>query len=613
MAKRLKADEALSSKINTLPEDFMKYLEGSEESFLKEMQEHDFKLVQALPNQKIVNGVTVSTYIFGNITQDMIQGIQDVLKAQNMFETTIVASGYGVSKLFITYSEPLKELNICYQDVDRLQITKDDYKFYSTSKNGYVLEFYPSYKKKCDGNDYTGGVNIEFKSGKKVPFSTAFASVLCSENNAPIGWFVREFYKYLSTIPELYLFKDFQRETDFLNDFSVYESKAINLSLEDIFRYRTKDDWFHAHLAKKYQNRFNRNMNKYSLEICSILLKGQSYFNDKEIVQILDKFQNLNCLDLRITESGYINKELARTIILSSYYKYKLFGDTFDNNEVYLKKYNDYTIIEDYVDMAISLHEENHHLNIKSMNRLIQEHDELAQRIGREVYEEDIKNVKVKKNSVFNHLATMLPEDQFEWIRDGERLFREGHEQHNCVVTYASCITDDDSAIYSAIINGHRYTIEFVYNKRFKTYEIAQMFLACNKEAFLEDVEYLDKLLLPNLKKEMEQIHVPVNSRFNALQVQLPENFLWLQNGESIYRELKGKYMLYNDVKYWVCDDYAAVYTACIDEVDYVMVFGLNDDNKYTLFNVWCKDGKKAAKSISNQIEKLIQNIQPAS
>lgn len=613
MAKRLKIDEALSCKINTLPEDFMKYLEGSEERFLKEMQEHDFKLVQALPNQKILNGVTVSTYIFGNITQDVIRGIQDVLKAQNMLETTIVASGYDVSKLFITYSEPLKELNICYQDVDRLQITKDDYKFYSTSKNGYTLEFYPSYKKKCDGSDCTGGANIEFKSGKKVPFSTAFASVLCSESNAPIGWFVREFYKYLSTIPELYLFKDFQRETDFLNDFSVYESKAINLSLEDIFRYRTKDDWFHAHLAKKYQNRFNRNLNKYSLEICSILLKGQSYFNDKEIVQILDKFQNLNCLDLRITESGYINKELARTIILSSYYKYKLFGDTFDNNEVYLKKYNDYTIIEDYVDMAISLHEENHHLNIKSMNRLIQEHDELAQRIEREVYEEDIKNVKVKKNSVFNHLATMLPEDQFEWIRDGERLFQEGREQHNCVVTYASCITDDESAIYSAIINGHRYTIEFVYHERFKTYEIAQMFLACNKEAFQEDVEYLDKLLLPNLKKEMEQIHVPVNSRFNALQVQLPENFLWLQNGESIYRELKGKYMLYNDVKYWVCDDYAAVYTACIDEVDYVMVFGLNDDNKYTLFSVWCKDGKKAAKSISNQINKLIQDIQPAS
>lgn len=613
MAKRLKADEALSSKINTLPEDFMKYLEGSEESFLKEMQEHDFKLVKALPNQKIVNGVTVSTYIFGNITQDMIRGIQDVLKAQNMLETTIVVSGYGVSKLFITYSEPLKELNICYQDIDRLQITKDDYKFYSTSKNGYVLEFYPSYKKKCDGNDYTGGVNIEFKSGKKVPFSTAFASVLCSENNVPIGWFVREFYKYLSTIPELYLFKDFQRETDFLNDFSVYESKAINLSLEDIFRYRTKDDWFHAHLVKKYQNRFNRNMNKYSLEICSILLKGQSYFNDKEIVQILDKFQNLNCLDLRITESGYINKELARTIILSSYYKYKLFGDTFDNNEVYLKKYNDYTIIEDYVDMAISLHEENHHLNIKSMNRLIQEHDELAQKIEREVYEEDIKNVKVKKNSVFNHLATMLPEDQFEWIRDGERLFKEGHEQHNCVVTYASCITDDESAIYSAVINGHRYTIEFVYHERFKTYEIAQMFLACNKEAFQEDVEYLNELLLPNFKKEMEQIHVPVNSRFNALQVQLPENFLWLQNGESIYRELKGNYILYNDVKYWVCDDYAAVYTACINEVDYVMIFGLNDDNKYTLFNVWRRDGKKVAKSIPNQIEKLIQNIQPAS
>lgn len=611
MAKRLKVDEAISSKINTLPEDFMKYLEGSEERFLKEMQENKFKLVHASPTLKI-NSTIVNSYIFGNITQDMIQGIQDVLRTQDIPEIAIVV--YGVSKLSVIYSKSSKELNITYHNVDRLKITKDNYyAIYSTDK-ACMLEFYSSYKKKYDENDYTGGVNIHFKSGKKVPFSTAFASILCSENNTPIGWFVREFYKYLSTIPELYLFKDFQREIDFLNDFSVYESKAINLSLEDIFRYRTKDDWFHAHLAKKYQSRFNRNMNKYSLEICSILLKGQSCFNDKEIAQILDKFQGLNCLDLRITASKYINKECAGIIILSSYYKYKLFGDTFDNNEVYLKQHDNYTIIEDYIDMMFDSHEENHHLNIKSMNRLIREHDEFVQRIERKLYEEDIKNVKVKKNSVFNHLATMLPEDQFEWIRDGERLFKEGHEQHNCVVTYASCITDDDSAIYSAVINGHRYTIEFVYDKRFKTYKIAQMFLACNKEAFPEDVEYLNELLLPNFKKEMEQIHVPVNSRFNALQVQLPENFLWLQNGESLYRELKGDYELYNDVKYWVYDDYAAVYTACIDKVDYIVVLGLNDDNKYTLFSVWCKDGKRVvAKSISNQIEKLIQDIPPIS
>lgn len=609
MAKRLKTDEVLSSKINTLPEDFMKYLEGSEERFLKEMQENKFKLVKASPPLKL-NGTIVNSYIFGNITQDMIQGIQDVLRAQDIPEIAIVV--YGVSKLSIIYSES-KELTITYHNVDRLKITKDNYyEIYSTDK-ACMLDFYSSYKKKYDGNDCTGGVTIQFKSGKKVPFSTALASILCSENNMPIGWFVREFYKYLSTIPELYLFKDFQREADFLNDFSVYESKAINLSLEDIFKYRTKDDWFHARLAKKYQSRFNRNMNKYSLEICSILLKGQSYFNDKEIVQILDKFQDLNCLDLRITVSRYINKKCAEKIILSSYYKYKLFGDTFDNNEVYLKEHDNYTIIEDYIDMMLNSHEENHHLNIKSMNRLIREHDELVQRIERKVYEEEIKNVKVNKNSVFNHLATMLPEDQFEWIQDGERLFREGCEQHNCVITYASYITEDNSAIYSAVINGHRYTIEFVYDEEFKTYEVAQMFLACNKEAYSEDVEYLDELLLPNLKKELEQIHVPVNSEFNALQVQLPENFLWLQNGESIYRELRENYkVLYNDVKYWVCEDSAAVYTARIDKVDYIVVFGLNG-NKYILFGVYRKDGKKVAKSISSQIEKLIQDIQPIS
>lgn len=604
MAKRLKIDEVLSSKINTLPEDFMKYLEGSEKRFLKEMQENKFKLVKASPALKL-NGTIVNSYIFGNITQDMIQGIQDVLRAQDIPEIAIVV--YGVSKLSVIYSK--SELTITYYNVDRLKITKDNYYEIYTDK-ACMLDFYSSYKKKYDGNDCTGGVTIQFKNGKKVPFSTTFASILCSKNNTPIGWFVREFYKYLSTIPELYLFKDFQRETDFLNDFSVYESKAINLSLEDIFKYRTKDDWFHARLAKKYQSRFNRNINKYSLEICSILLKGQSYFNDKEIVQILDKFQDLNCLDLRITTSRYINKKCAEKIILSSYYKYKLFGDTFDNNEVYLKEHDNYTIIEDYIDMMLNSHEENHHLNIKSMNRLIREHDELVQRIERKVYEEEIKNVKVNKNSVFNHLATMLPEDQFEWIQDGERLFREGCEQHNCVITYASYITEDNSAIYSAVINGHRYTIEFVYNEEFKTYEVAQMFLACNKEAFQEDVEYLNNLLLPNLKKEMEQIHVPVNSQFNALQILLPENFLWLQNGESIYSELKENHeSLYNDIKYWVHDDIAAVYTACINKVDYIVIFGVHG-NKFTLYGVCRKDGKEVAKSTSNQIEKLIQDIQ---
>lgn len=506
MSKRLKTDEVLSSKINTLPEDFMKYLEGSEKRFLQEMQENKFKLVKTSTTLKL-NGTIVNSYIFGNITQDMIQGIQDVLRAQDIPEIAIVV--YGVSKLSVIYSK--SELTITYHNVDRLKITKDNWYEIYTDK-ACMLDFYSSYKKKYDGNDYTGGVTIQFKNGKKVPFSTAFASILCSKNNMPIGWFVHEFYKYLSTIPELYLFKDFQREADFLNDFSVYESKGINLSLEDIFKYRTKDDWFHARLAKKYQSRFNRNMNKYSLEICFVLLKGQSYFNDKEIVQILDKFQDLNCLDFRITASGYINKKCAEKIILSSYYKYKLFGDTFENNKVYLKEHDNYTIIEDYIDMMLDSHEENHHLNIKSMNRLIREHDELVQRIERKVYEKEIKNVKVKKNSIFNHLATMLPENQFEWIQDGERLFREGCEQHNCVITYASYITEDNSAIYSAVINGHRYTIEFVYDEEFKTYKIAQMFLACNKEAYSEDVEYLKELLLPNLKKELEQICVPVNS-----------------------------------------------------------------------------------------------------
>ena len=144
MAKRLKIDEVLSSKINTLPEDFMKYLEGSEKRFLKEMQENKFKLVKASPALKL-NGTIVNSYIFGNITQDMIQGIQDVLRAQDIPEIAIVV--YGVSKLSVIYSK--SELTITYYNVDRLKITKDNYYEIYTDK-ACMLDFYSSYKKKYD-------------------------------------------------------------------------------------------------------------------------------------------------------------------------------------------------------------------------------------------------------------------------------------------------------------------------------------------------------------------------------------------------------------------------------------------------------------------------------
>lgn len=77
--------------------------------------------------------------------------------------------------------------------------------------------------------------------------------------------------------------------------------------------------------------------------------------------------------------------------------------------------------------------------------------------------------VKVPKNSKFAPLREILPQE-FEWITTRIRLILETELQHHCVWSYASAITNDQSAIYSFVdteashsSDGRpkRYTIEF--------------------------------------------------------------------------------------------------------------------------------------------------------
>ena len=131
-------------------------------------------------------------------------------------------------------------------------------------------------------------------------------------------------------------------------------------------------------------------------------------------------------------------------------------------------------IIYDYIDMSEMLHRKIS-IMFTSEKKVNDAHDDLA----KELTAKNTPRVKVPKNSKFNRLAKLLPDDM-EWIKSKKRLVQEGNEMHNCVASYANEINKDSCAIYSFVYNNKRYTIEFVTYKN--RYSIKQLYGVCNSE-----------------------------------------------------------------------------------------------------------------------------------
>lgn len=131
-------------------------------------------------------------------------------------------------------------------------------------------------------------------------------------------------------------------------------------------------------------------------------------------------------------------------------------------------------IIYDYVNMSEMLHRKIS-VMFTSERKVNDAHNDLV----KELTAKNTPRVKVPKNSKFNRLAKLLPDDM-EWIKSKKRLVQEGNEMHNCVACYADDINKDSCAIYSFMYNDKRYTIEFVTYKN--RYSIKQLYGVCNSE-----------------------------------------------------------------------------------------------------------------------------------
>lgn len=144
-------------------------------------------------------------------------------------------------------------------------------------------------------------------------------------------------------------------------------------------------------------------------------------------------------------------------------------------------------IIYDYVNMSEMLHRKIS-VMFTSERKVNDAHDDLV----KELTAKNTPRVKVPKNSKFNRLAKLLPDDM-EWIKSKKRLVQEGNEMHNCIACYADDINKDSCAIYSFMYNNKRYTIEFVTYKN--RYSIKQLYGVCNSEPEADVEDYVKGFL----------------------------------------------------------------------------------------------------------------------
>lgn len=235
-----------------------------------------------------------------------------------------------------------------------------------------------------------------------------------------------------------------------------WQDLLVPLTINEIEEYY---NWNHL-FKKKYKaaNEIQYNFNKHNPTFDYLLLKAYKMVDDtsKNYLQQMTE-----------DDFGYLeNKEVINTPekLIISYYTKKLNINIYSNDYIYLKDYV-------YIKRRLKGNNKQISLMYKSKRRIIEEHN----KANLSLKTQDIILKKVKKDSQFNNLREILPEE-FEWIKTGKRLAWESTEMKHCVASYDRKIKEDRCAIYSFVFkeDGNRYTIEFL--KKNNKYYVSQVF-----------------------------------------------------------------------------------------------------------------------------------------
>lgn len=228
-------------------------------------------------------------------------------------------------------------------------------------------------------------------------------------------------------------------------------------------------------LEIKIKDKVPASLNKYPLYLSYTFLKSIKYLKDKEDIPKLIEFIKAMFSENYSKKYFYSSKEID---------KIKEFFEIYFCFILKIDSYKTRRIIEDYINLCF-LEKRKINLKIKSYKRIEKEHNELAMK-------NRLKNqkIEIRKNNPF--LKLKLP-DEFEIIKDAERLYQEGILNRNCVFSYLDYINLGKCMIYSTVYEEERHTIEIgIEDNKFI---LKQIRTYANSEANSKLVKEVKKIL----------------------------------------------------------------------------------------------------------------------
>ena len=302
---------------------------------------------------------------------------------------------------------------------------------------------------------------IEAKNRKGYYYPLTLKAV--EQSNFLFYIFFRKYFLVLAK--ENLLIKDLLKEytnKDFLMDVPI----AFSL---------LKEAKNKKHLLEiKVKDKVPASLNKYPLSLSYTFLKSIKYLKGKEDIPKLMEFMK-----------DIFNKNSFKNILTRNKETEKI-KNFFKKYFCFILKVDSYKerIIEDYINLCF-LEKRKFNLKIKSYKRIENEHNELAMKNGLRG-----QKLEIKKDNPF--LKLKLP-DEFEMIKDAERLYQEGILNRNCFFFYLDYINSEKCMIYSTIYEEERHTIEIgVEDSKFI---LKQIRTYANSEANSKLVKEINKIL----------------------------------------------------------------------------------------------------------------------
>ena len=290
-----------------------------------------------------------------------------------------------------------------------------------------------------------GSIDTEYSRGQEfIEFIDLYNIKFCERKYAPYPLQLKSIYKmypslreyvkeYLKALSETNIFiKDLVKDLE-KNSHSLMA--PIDFSLLEIAKNK-------KHLLEiKTKTKLTPIYNRISLNHAYSVIKAKKYINENELNKLL-------VLDSDIYSTSIIYEKLRIAEFFSKY---------FSNRFNIVNSGHFSNIMYDFIDFHKKL-KIKINLNIKSYNRFLDIHDDLAKKMISKT-----NKIVIKKNNPF--LQLKLPHE-FELIDNIERLYDEGVVNKNCVFTYLDKINKEKCVIYSTMWRKKKYTIEFAISQK---------------------------------------------------------------------------------------------------------------------------------------------------